>query len=610
MTTTALHPDLDTLPGFGQRVTARATAGASRRELVVDIFAGAGGASLGIEAALGVSVDVAINHSPLMIQMHEHNHPATRHLKGDVWDYKPLQVTQGRPVGLLWASPDCRHFSRAKGGVPVSPKVRALAWVVIRWAREAQPRVIVLENVPEFQTWGPLGKDSRPDLARKGETFRRWKRALEKAGYAVEHRELIAADFGTPTTRKRFFLIARRDGKPIRWPERTHAPRAKAAELGLKPWRAAADCIEWGRPCPSIFERRRPLADATLRRIATGLRRYVIDAAEPFVVTCNHGGTGTGLRSAAEPMRTLTASRDAHGIVTPYLAGAGGPAYSGKPVPIDAPMGTLTAENHRALVAPSLVSIAQYRDGERSPASDVADPLTTITASPKGGHHAIVSPTLIQTGYGEREGQAPRALDLAGPLGTVVSGGAKHALVSAFLAQFNTNPSGTVNPGHAAQEPVSTIASKGPHQALTVAHLETFRGTGHGADVAAPMPALTGQGNHIAEVRAFLTTYYGNSKGDSGGDMRDPVGTVVSRDRFGLVTVQGCEYQIADIGLRMLAPRELLNAQFGRFARDYVLIGTQAQQVAGIGNSVPPEIAEALVKANVKLSRVAVGGAA
>jgi DNA (cytosine-5)-methyltransferase 1 len=565
VSTAALIEPAAILPGWGQRLTARRTAGAMAREIVVDIFAGAGGASLGIEAALGVSVDVAVNHSPLMIEMHEANHPATRHLRGDVWDYKPREVVQGRPVGLLWASPDCRHFSRAKGGVPVSPKVRALAWVVVRWAREVAPRVIVLENVPEFKTWGPLSADGKPDKARAGETFRRWKKALERAGYAVEHRELVAADYGVPTTRKRFFLIARRDGLPIAWPSQTHAPRAKAAGLRMKPWRAAAECIEWDRPCRSIFERPKPLADATLRRIATGIRRYVIDAAEPFIVTCNHGGPGTGLRSAAEPMRTVTGSRDAHGIVAPYLVGAGGPAYSGKPTHLSAPLGTLTAENHRALVAPTLVSIAQYRDG-RDPAGDASEPLSTITANPKGGHHAVVS---------------------------------------AFLAQFNTNPSGTVNAGHEAGEPLSTIASRGPHQALVAACLETFRGTGHGGDAREPMPALTAGGNHVAEVRAFLIAYYGNSKGDSGGNVREPLSTVVSRERFGLVQVPGAgEFQIADIGLRMLAPRELLRAQFGRFAADYLLIGTQAQQVAGIGNSVPPELAELLVAANVRLAVV------
>lgn len=502
-----------TLPGFGQRVTARTRSVASP-EMVVDIFAGAGGASLGIEAALGRAVDKAINHNPLMIEMHEANHPATKHLPGDVWDYKPLAVTEGRPVGLLWASPDCTHFSRAKGGKPVSKKIRALAWVVIKWAKDVRPRVIIIENVPEFQTWGPLAADGRPDPAKKGQTFRRWKSSLERAGYVVEHRELVAADYGVPTIRKRFFLIARCDGEQINWPEQTHAPRKRLTEAGFehfRGWRSAAECIDWSLRCRSIFERKRPLADATLRRIAKGIDRYVINAAPPgpFIVRCAHGENsasgvkrwGHGDRDLAEPLPTITASKDF------------------------------------ALVAPFITKFRENCIG-----SDCRDPLHTITSGagsvrPGGAAHAmgVIAPTLIQTGYGERDGQGPRAPGLDKPLGTVVAGGCKHALVAAFLAK-----------------------------------------------------------------------HYG---GVVGHGVNGPCPTITARHRFGLVTVEGVEYQICDIGLRMLTPRELLRAQFGRFADDYVLIGTQAQQVAGIGNSVPPELAELLVQANVRIRNVPAGGA-
>lgn len=456
------------------------------RPLIVDLFAGGGGASTGIRGALGRDPDVAVNHSPAAVAMHTANHPRTRHYCEDVWAVDPRQVCGRRPVGLLWASPDCTHFSRAKGGQPRSKGVRSLAHVVIEWARAVRPAIILLENVEEFATWGPLLDDGKPCPKRKGETFAAWRAQLHWLGYAVEWRSLVAADYGAPTTRKRLFLVARCDGQPIVWPDPSHGPGR------AHPWRAAAEVIDWSIPCPSIFGRKKPLADATLRRIARGIRRYVTDAAEPFVVTMR--GTGPSQINAS-----------AHSV--------------------HAPLGTVSAG---------------------------------------GIHHALIAPTLIQTGYGERDGQAPRALDIEQPLGTVVAGGAKHALVSAFLARHY---GGHENDGAAVTRPLHTVTCQ----------------------------------DHHALVTAFLVSYYG-----TGGPLSvvDPLDTVTTRDRFGLVAIEGAVYEIADIGMRMLQPRELFSAQ--GFPSSYeiapLLNGkplTKTQQIELAGNSVCPDVAQALVRANV-----------
>jgi DNA (cytosine-5)-methyltransferase 1 len=594
------------LPGI-PRLTARLRA-AVQHELVVDNFAGAGGASLGIEAALGRCVDIAINHSRKAVDIHILNHPNTRHLCENVWDVDPLEATGGRPVGLAWFSPDCKHFSKAKGGKPLNKHIRGLAWVVVKWAKALgpkRPRVIILENVEEFVTWGPLDAAGNVIQARKGQTFLRWVAMLRNLGYEVEHRELVAADYGTPTTRKRFFLIARCDGLAIRWPERTHAPRAKAKALHLKPWRAAAECIDWSLPCRSIFERKRPLAEATMRRIARGLVRYVINAAEPFIVTCNHGGDTGGLRSAGEPVRTVTGSRDANGVVVPCVVQTSHTGSTGRGQATwapDVPLRTLTARNENGLVEAFLSKYHGQRPGERdgrcsSPdepvktldtsnryevvaatlmtntsghaATDLSSPSPTLTS---GGQQAVIGATLIQTGYGEREGQAPRVPGLDKPLGTVVGGGAKHALVAC-----SQEP---VAGGETAKSSAASACS-----ALNASSSPTIRRGG--------LPATS----HVGEVRAFLVKYYGSGGQDA--DCRNPMHTLTAKARMGLVTVAGQEYQITDIGLRMLEPRELLRAQFGRFAGEYILHGTKADQVAAIGNSVCPELAEAIVRANM-----------
>ncbi|AOZ06802.1 DNA cytosine methyltransferase [Cupriavidus malaysiensis] len=507
-------------------------------ELIVDNFAGGGGASCGIELALGRHVDIAINHDPEAVAMHAMNHPQTEHHCESVWDVDPIKVTRGRPVGLAWFSPDCKHFSKAKGGKPRDKNIRGLAWVAMRWAALVRPRVILLENVEEFQTWGPLLADGSPCSARKGKTFRSFVHQLQEKGYAVEWRELRACDYGAPTIRKRLFLVARCDGRPVVWPEQSHgAPSSPAVKAGKRSaWRTAAECIDWSIPCPSIFERARPLAEATQRRIARGLRRYVIDSAKPFAVRL--------------------------------------------PESIEAPF------------------ITECANASTQRTFHADEPLRTQCAEVKGGHFALAAATLVQTGYGERAGQAPRAPGLDKPLGTVVAGGAKHALVSAFLAKhYGGNYTG---PGVSLGAPVDTITTT-DHHALVTSNL-MVNTTGHsGGATTAPVPTLT-TGNHVAEVRAFLVKYY--SEGGQDQDCRDPMHTIPTKDRIGLVTVAGEEYQIADIGMRMLEPHELYAAQ--GFPASYVIAPVidgrrlpKHAQVRMCGNSVSPPMAAALVRANV-----------
>jgi DNA (cytosine-5)-methyltransferase 1 len=470
-------------------------------EVIADLFAGGGGATEGIYMATGRHPDVAVNHSAAALAMHEANHPTTTHYREDVFDVNPRRVTGGRRVGLLWMSPDCTHFSKAKGGKPRDKGTRSLAWVAVRWASEVRPRVIILENVEEFTTWGPLCEAGQPIAAKRGETFAEWRRALEALGYRVEHRTLVAADYGAPTTRKRLFLVARCDGAPIVWPAPTHG-RGRA-----RPWRTAAEIIDWSIPCPSIFARRKPLAEATERRIAEGVRRYVLETARPFIVPLTHQG-GVRVHSVDEPVRTITAA-------------------------------------HR-------------------------------------GELALVSPTLIQTGYGERPGQAPRVPGLEKPLGTVVAGGGRHALVAAFLTKHY---GGMV--GHDVERPIGTVTTQ-DHHSLTTATLA---------------PA---EPDRREQVRAFLVKYYGASgrAETQQQSLLEPLHTVTTKARFGLVTVHGQEYEIADIGMRMLTPRELFNAQ--GFRADYKIEVehegkplTKTVQIALAGNSVPPHLAEAMVRANL-----------
>jgi len=521
--------------------------------LVIDCFAGGGGASTGIEAALGRAVDVAINHDPEAIAMHRANHPATRHFCKSVYQVSPHEATRGAPVALAWFSPDCKHFSKAKGARPVKRTVRDLAWTAVEWARRVRPKVIILENVEEFQKWGPVLEDGRPCPDRQGQTFTEFVKALRRQGYAVEWKELRACDYGVPTIRKRLFLIARRDGLPITWPDPAHGP-------GLKPYRTAAEIIDWSLPCPSIFDRKKPPVEATCRRIAKGIVRHVLEAEQPFIVPVTHQGD-----ARAWPM---------------------------------------------------------------------AEPLRTVTTANRG-EFALVSPTLVQTGYGERQGQAPRVPGLDKPLGTVVAGGAKHAVVSGFFArQFGrsighgcADPLGTVTaggsgktalvaafmaqhntgaPSRSAAVPLSTLTGRCTQQQVVAAHLTHFHSSnvGSGGDVRQPLKTITAGGRHAGLVASFLVKYYG--EGGQWQGCGEPLGTVTTRDRYGLVVVdiQGASYVLADIGMRMLTQREQFRAQ--GFPESYVIGDrpadglklTKTAQQKMCGNSVCPGLAEALVRAN------------
>jgi len=515
-------------------------------EMIVDNFAGGGGASTGIELATGRIVDIAINHDPDAILMHKTNHPYTDHLQASVWDVDPVEVCKGRKVGLAWFSPDCKHFSKAKGSTPVEKSIRGLAWIVLRWAGKVRPRVIILENVEEFKTWGPVRK-GRPVKSKSGQTFEKWKSQLEALGYVVEHRELIAAEYGAPTTRKRLFVIARCDGKPIVWPERTHGP-------GKLPYRSAAEIIDFSLPVQSIFGRKKPLAENTMKRIAKGLKKFVIDNPEPFIVQVNHSGESFRGQSMDEPLSTVTA-KHGYGLVTPLLS-----------------------------------QLGQTGGGDRL--HDIQKPLSTIVSK---AEHMLVTPFITQY-HGFKAAEA-RGQEVDTPL-TTVDASNRYALVSAFISKYYAGYSRSTESD--VSKPLHTVTSV-DHNRLMAVFLSKFYKTGVGQAMAEPLHTITTSIGHFAEVRAFLIKYYGQGIGQS---IADPLDTVVSKDRFGLVMVAGEQYQIVDIGMRMLTPRELYNAQ--GFPVDYVInhdytgkAYPKSKQVARCGNAVPPPFAEALVRANL-----------
>ena len=471
-------------------------------ELIVDNFAGGGGASTGIEMATGYSVDIAINHDPEAIRMHKANHPSTKHYCESVWDVDPIQACKGHPVGLAWFSPDCKHFSKAKGGKPKDKAIRGLAWVALRWAGLVRPRVIILENVEEFKTWGPLNRSHRPIKNKQGVTFKKFVKQFKELGYDVEFNELVAADYGAPTKRKRFFMIARCDGKPIKWPKHTHGPlNSEEVKAGLvKPYVGAYTKLDFSIPCPSIFDTSaeikekygiravRPLADKTMQRIARGIKKFVIDNQEPFIV------------------------------------------------PI---------------------------------------------------------------GYGERQGQAPRIHDIREPLPTIVSSG-KHYLCAPALIQYHSETSKDDVRGQMIKEPLMTVDGSNRY-GLVTSFLSKFYKSGTGQDIREPLHTITTSAGHFGEVRAFLIKYYGEGTGQ---DIKAPLDTITSKDRFGLVTIEGVEYQIVDIGLRMLEPKELYGCQ--GFPDDYIIdhdfegkTYSRTEQVKRCGNAVPPPFAQAIVKANL-----------
>lgn len=599
-------------------------------ELIVDNFAGGGGASTGLERAFGRPVDIAINHDPEAIAMHQANHPHTKHYCESVFDVDPVAITGNQPVGLVWLSPDCKHFSKAKGGKPVSKKIRGLAWIALRWASTVKPRAIMLENVEEFQTWGPLGADGRPCPKRRGRTFQSFVNALRAQGYAVEWRELRACDFGAPTIRKRLFLVARRDHLPIVWPAPTHGdPKSAAVRAGkLLPWRTAADCIDWSLPCPSIFERAKPLKDATLRRVAKGIMKFVVNSADPFIVSYySDDERFRGAPIDAPLGTTTTANRFA--VVAPTLMHV---THHGadRTASVDSPIATVTGA-HRGEQALVTAHVTKMRTG--SIGSDLAEPLHTVTAGGEqarpgtGNAMGIVSATLIQTGYGEREGQEPRVPGLDKPLGTAVAGGVKHAVVSAFLAKHY---GGHESPGAKLDAPTSTITTQDHHHLVTAqlvgcggragqsrprdasepfatvtskadtsvvtSCLVKLRNNQFGQDAREPLPTLTAGGGHVGEVRALLQKYHGP-------------------DALGLVTIGGEQYAIVDIGMRMLQPHELKRAQGfpASYIIDPVVNGkrlSKSSQVRMIGNSVCPDVATALIRANFAHEHQIAGAAA
>jgi DNA (cytosine-5)-methyltransferase 1 len=649
------------------------------RELVVVGFAGGGGSCTGIAAALGRAPDIAINHDAWALAVHAANHPATLHLSKNIWQVDPHEAVRNRSVGLAWFSPDCKHFSKAKGGRPVKRSIRDLAWVVVLWAKRARPRVIMLENVEEFRDWGPVSADGQPDKARKGETFARWVGELQRLGYRVEWRELVACDYGAPTTRKRLYLIARRDGRPIVWPAPTHGRSTDPEVIARRkrPWRTAAEIIDWSLPCPSIFatsgeikrdlgiRANRPLAEATMARIAKGVWRYVLTAARPFIVPVTHAGD-VRVHGIGEPVRTVTsAHRGELAVVAPFTACG---QQGGCSRAADAPHRTITAspKDTNAVVAPIIVRTDQTSNVPTRRGVHTADePARTIATA---GGLAVVAPYLKWSdrlhddeGHPVTDDDAEHGSDVEVEHGFTserqdlqgderVAGRDEghsqvervHATsscrfqenvgrVAAFLAQHNTDMV-----GHQAEAPLSTIVGKGCTQGLVAAHLQrqfgasvgapcdepaptiTAGGAGktaiaaahivnlHGADrrdraADEPCPTVSAGGNHVAEVRAFLMRYYG--EGGQWSDCRAPSPTDTTKARMGIVTVAGCDWQIVDIGMRMLSPRERFDAQ--GFPPDYIIdaeLGgrriTGESQGRLVGNSVCPPVAEALVAAN------------
>ena len=536
-------------------------------EIIVDNFAGGGGASTGIELATGRVVDIAINHDPDAILMHRTNHPHTMHYQASVWDVDPVEVCRGRPVGLAWFSPDCKHFSKAKGGKPADKNIRGLAWIVLRWAGTVRPRVIILENVEEFQTWGPVRR-GRPVKSKTGQTFRQWLGQLEALGYTVEWRELVAADYGAPTTRKRFFLIARSDGRPIVWPEPTHASAdsPEAREGTKKPWRSAAEIIDWNLPTPSIFATKeeirerygvaavRPLARNTMRRVARGVDKFVIRSASPFLVIVNHAGEFRG-QGLAEPLQTITA-KHGYGVASPAMI--------------------------------------QYHteQTERVRGQGVTDPIMTIDASNRYG----LAVTTLTKYYSGDHNQ-----DAAAPLHTITTRD-REGITVANLSKFY---GGVV--GAAASDPLPTVTAV-DHNALQTAHMVKMKGTNLGGQAQDPLQTITAGGGHHGVVTTRIV------KAGLGVDLQNWPKIRATLNEFCdyhledteviLFSIGGVWYFMADIGLRMLTPRELYRAN--GFPDDYKIdrdyTGREygkTKQVARCGNAVPPPFAAALVRANL-----------
>lgn len=574
-------------------------------ELIVDNFAGGGGASTGIEMATGISVDIAINHDPEAIRMHKTNHPTTKHYCESVWDVDPAKVCGGHPVALAWFSPDCKHFSKAKGGKPKDKNIRGLAWVAMRWAGKVRPRVIMLENVEEFKTWGPLNRSHRPIKAKQGVTFLKFIDQLEELGYQVEYRELVAADYGAPTMRKRFFLIARCDGCPITWPEPTHAPAdsPQVAAGTRQPYKGAYTQINFSLPCPSIFDTAeeikekygiravRPLAPKTLERIARGLKKFVLDNPEPFVIQCNHGGERKP-QDIREPIPTITGKHGV-GVVEPYLIQIGQTGFTAdRSKDVREPLTTIVSKNEHCLVEPVLSPYIMCNN-ENNVGGSIKDGLPTITT---GNRNFVVAPTLIQY-HSETAKNETRGQQVTEPIMTVDASN-RYGLAVSFLQKYYGG--GFRGAGTDLANPLSAVTTI-DHNSVCAATLIQLNNGCDGRDITAPIPTIPAGGEHFGEVRAFLIKYYGQGTGQ---DIKDPLDTVTAQDRFGLVTIAGVDYQIMDIGLRMLEPKELYGCQ--GFPDDYIIdhdstgkAYPRCEQVRRCGNAVCPPLPAALVKANL-----------
>ncbi len=574
-------------------------------ELIVDNFAGGGGASTGIELATGYSVDIAINHDPEAIKMHKANHPNTKHYCEDVWQVDPVKACNGHPVALAWFSPDCKHFSKAKGGKPKDKFIRGLAWVACRWAGLVRPRVIMLENVEEFKTWGPLNRGHHPIKAKQGKTFEKFVQQLTDLGYEVQFKELVAADYGAPTMRKRFFMIARCDGKPIVWPEPTHAPAdSEEVKKGLlKPYVGAYTQLDFSLPCPSIFDTSeeikekygiravRPLAQKTMDRIARGLKKFVLDNPEPFIIQCNHGGERRP-NDIREPMPTIT-GKHGYGIVEPYMVQIGQTGFTkDRSKDVREPLTTIVSKNEHCLIEPTL---APYMGTNTTnhPGGNCRDPIHTITT---GNQQCLISPTLIQY-HSETSKDGVRGQTIEDPIMTVDSSN-RYGLVTSFLHKYYDG--GYKGAGETVENPLPTVTAW-DHNSVVTANLIQMNNHCDGKDIRQPLPTITAGDGHFGEVRAFLIKYYGQGTGQ---DIEKPLDTVTAQDRFGLVTINWTDYQIVDIGLRMLEPKELYGCQ--GFPDDYIIdhdytgkTYPRSEQVRRCGNAVCPPIPAALVRANL-----------
>ena len=613
-------------------------------EIIIDNFAGGGGASTGIELALGRPVTVAINHDPAAILMHKTNHPYTLHLQDSVWNIDPVKICAGRPVGLAWFSPDCKHFSKAKGSALVNKNIRGLAWIVLKWAGTVRPRVIMLENVEEFKTWGPIRK-GKPIKSKQGQTFDKWFSQLKDLGYEIEYRELVAADYGAPTTRKRFVLIARCDGRPIVWPKRTHAPidSEEVKQGKCKPWVSAAEIIDWSLPCPSIFETSeqikdkyglkalRPLKPNTLRRISRGIDKFVIKSQKPFIIPVGYGekkGQKPRVNDIAEPLGTVV-STVKHNVVDPILTPyALNHKFNNKPEDISKPLSAITAVNSHEIVKPVLQPFTMHNHTNAS-GTHIEDPVNTITSvgaqmliTPHlskyfGGvvgeniknpmptvtaidHNALVSPTLIQY-HTEQSDKENRAYNFDSPINTI-DGSPRYGIAAAHLTQYFKG-----DHYHGPTEPLHTVTTE-IREGVTLAHITEFKGNDIGQRVDDPLRTITASVGEFGTVYTRLEKICDNIDLKYWPQVREMLNVYcdywIADDEILVLTINGVDYFISDIGLRMLTPKELYAAQ--GFPMDYIIekdytgkAYPKTKQVERCGNAVCPQMATALVKANL-----------